>query len=322
MFMIFSYYFDEEKKHRLECSFHPSSYTLVQGRNEMMFTAKIAEILDGEVVRSESKSGVFHFAATAQGHDIDFHRIRYAPDQKWIFEIKNNKLASENIVIGLISETANKNPLGMDIVQPSDIYDAGLKGNNLAKLEQNYKPPVISQTLIGTTFDSFEPPVGFESGTAIYDEAKKCYDLQDFQQTFSSPIPAGAKFTIELNIAPTRKSDVTPTLFMVDLKGIGILFITQDEIIFVERTVQRTLGFDIKPVDLLKLHNGIIFLPASKLKIDGDGNGNMTIAYNGKTLSTPYDSTQSLRQLLFESATSNSGAIEALIDNFFVTYFK
>ncbi|QHW35854.1 hypothetical protein GZH47_33730 (plasmid) [Paenibacillus rhizovicinus] len=323
--MLFSYYFDTEKTHRLECLFEVLSYNVKNNTKiELIFNMKISEIMNNAVKKSEFKLGTFNFDAPVEGdtkHDIDFLRTRFAPHQKWVFEAKNNKNTAESMVIGLISSTANINPLGLDITQISPIYDAGLKGNNLARLEQSYVPPVVQQTLLAATFDTFEYPPGFESSTAIYEPAKKYYDLQDFKQTLPEPIPDHSRFVIDVYLAPKSVSDMTETLFMLHASGVGTVYVTQNYIIFSVNGKDSSKQYNL-PIDLTKLHDGTFFLSPSRLVVEGDGNGTLKVRYNETELTTTYDPSFSVQTLTFEGANTSSGAVETLIDNFNVTYYK
>jgi len=324
--MIFSYYFDPEKKHRLECSFEVQNYNVRNNASiELVFNAKIAEIIDDYVVKSENRLSTFTFASANDGiniaHDIDFIRVRYAPEKKWVFEVRNNRQVNQSVVIGLITETANKNPLGLDIEHKSSIYDALLKGNNLAQLEQSYVAPVLSQTLLNATFDTAEYPVGFESSSAIYVEDKKYYDLNDFIQTFREPIPAASRFVVNMNLAPQRLSDVVDTIFMLDFPNVGTIYVTDRYLQFKVGDRMQQIPFD-EPVDPAKLHDGTFFLDPSKLSIEADG-GAMKIRYYGKELQASYDQNNPIPVMVFQSAaTSGNDAIDTLVDNISVIYYK
>ena len=84
--MLFSYYFDTEKTHLLNCTFRVLQFTeKAQGVIEIMFSAEIAEFKDSIRKRQEIKVATFQFPPVTDGqtkHDIDFTRVRYGDEKK------------------------------------------------------------------------------------------------------------------------------------------------------------------------------------------------------------------------------------------------
>lgn len=120
-----------------------------------MFSAEVSEIMNGKKKRKEMKVSTFSFAPSSKDeakHDIDFSRVRYAEQGKWIFTVTNNKDEEQKVTVGLITQSANKNPIGMDIYHNDD-FSAELKANTLAILEKNYIAPVLTQTLVNAQFE-------------------------------------------------------------------------------------------------------------------------------------------------------------------------
>jgi hypothetical protein len=140
----FSYYFNPERTERIDFNFELSSIDDTQDTQTIAnYTIGIEEYTDNKIANHISKGGTFHFSIVGVPneefeHDINFGRIRY--DNKWIFEAVNNKNNSEQDRIGLICSKEN-NPLGLDITNTSELYDAQLKANTFSQLEQDYEPP-------------------------------------------------------------------------------------------------------------------------------------------------------------------------------------
>lgn len=294
--MIFSYFFDPEKKNKLEFIFQVLNYTVKNNATiEILFNAKIQEVHDGLVTRSEYKLGTFTFDAGSEdqqnaSHDIDFHRIRFGPQKKWIFEIKNNRKPEQNIFVGLITSTSSMNPIGMDIIQESSIYDAKLKGNNLATLEASYTPPEVDQTLVLTSFNTAEYPVGFESNTATFIPDKMMYSVSDFKQSFVEEVPAYTKFYLEMNLAPADLSSVVDKVFDFNIDGVGVISLTKTHLHFLKQGDQSS-----KQVALVSavapeiFYKDGMFLQPSRFFVQTDGVGNITINYAGVELKAFYN---------------------------------
>lgn len=318
--MKYSYFFNAEKSHRLEFSFEVQNYkALDNGNTEIVFIARVSEFINNEQARSESKTGTFVFAAGNKGHDVDLLRIRISEQDKWVFHVKNNKDASQDVIVGLITKTADANPLGEDIYHTSPIYDAELKGNNLAILEQSYQPPVLTQTLVYTTFATPEYPIGFSSHTATYSSQRLLYELKDFRQVFSQPIESHTAFSIEMNVAPLNTNTVGDSIFWVNVDGIGRFEAQKKNLVFVKEgdeyvnAVKIPLNVALVPELLYKSNS---FMNASKLTISGNGIGKLTVTYAGKQFIVDYNAGQPIQfvELITQEGSMMMMAAEVALD--------
>jgi hypothetical protein len=309
--MLFSYFFDTKKTHRLEFHFQMLDYAIRDNTTiEVLFNGKVTEIIDDMVVRSESKLGTFRFDPANNEHDIDFHRIRIAEQDKWIFHIKNNKDASQDVIVGLISKTANKNPIGLDIYHTSDLYTAELKGNNLAIVEQEYQPPVLTQTLIYTTFNTPEYPKGFTSNTAIYRSDKQMYELKDFRQELNPSIDKNTAFSVEMNIAPVNTNVQGDIIFAFKIDGVGQVQLLKNYLQFIKEGEDYTTAVKVPldaPATPEYFYNFNSFLETSKMIVSGDGVGRVTISYAGRQFTANYNANQEIK--FIELVTQNQSTI-------------
>lgn len=304
--MLFSYYFDPEKTHLLNFSFTMLQYTEKEaGAIEVMFSAEIAEILNGITKKKEVIVSAFTFPHTTDKtkHDIDFTRVRYGTERKWIFTIINNKDASQNVQVGLISHSANKNPMGMDIYHKDETYDANLKANNLSILEGNYIPPILKQTIVNATFEQAGYPERFSSYTAQYNKDEKNYTVKDFIQDFLEPIPATASFDISLDIAPLSVTAASGSkVFSLNVTGLGEVNVYRTGLEF---TLEGGTGSDSVYASFNREINPDEFFIAgtmtssARLRIVGGGNGTLTVSYAGETLSANYDHTKEIKGIKF-----------------------
>jgi hypothetical protein len=306
--LIFSYYFDADRKHVLNCGFKVDSLTTKPDNSiDVAFTAYIEEVDNGTIKKTESHSGIFNFAAggAQDQHDIDFIRTRYASQKKWIFEIRNNKNPNQKVIIGLISDTANKNPLGLDIYYENDKHDAILKANTLSQLEQNYVPPVINQTILNDDFSTPVFPVGFLPQNYQYDGTFKLYNASYFEQTFETPIEPNAAFTMSINIAPTTFNTISSEVFRFTINNIGDFILYQNGIAYQkEGTTNEIMQyFDSSKIPLTpEYFFNYGFKPESKLIIEGDGSGSITISYGGLQITGSYDASKSISGFKYKGA--------------------
>lgn len=303
--MLFSYYFDVDKTHLLNCQFRVLQFTeKAAGVIEIMFSGEISEHRNGVRLKRETKVATFSFPPTAEGetkHDIDFTRVRFADQKKWIFTVINNKSTAQKLEVGLISTTANKNPLGMDIYHDSDEFEVELKANNLSILEPTYTPPVLTQTMVDTRFEQTGYPERFSSYSANYDGMFQNYKLSDFTQDFLEPVPAGAKFKMQVDIAPMEVIPLAGNkLFDLTIPGIGLVTMRQNALEYMleggsASDIVRIFFDSVQPTDFW--NNGMT--TKAKMTIEGDGMGQLKIQYNGQVLQAFYDHTKEFSRIEF-----------------------
>lgn len=305
--MLFSYYFDTKKTHLLHCKCRALQFTeKAEGVIEIIFSAEIAEVLNGSVKKRETAVSTFRFPPTPQGetkHDIDFTRVRYGDEKKWIFTVTNNKEVSQKLTVGLISEGINKNPLGLDVYHDDAEYNVELKANNLSILESSYVPPVLSQTLVNNTFDQPGYPERFSSFTANYDNMARNYSVKDFRQDFLEEIPEATEFKISVDIAPQSVEPiegerifdfVIPELGRFSLNKTSFEYMIHNGL--VTDVVRTVFDKEVQPSDFYA--NGTMTSKA-RLTIAGDGAGVLTVTYNGKTLTGAYDHNSTFKYIDF-----------------------
>lgn len=334
--MYFSYYFDIKKTHLLNCGFVAETFgTQADGTITTKFTAYIEEIIDGQRVKREQKTQEFTFPAAQRvndpsDYDIDFLRERYAPQKKWIFVVKNNRNPLQKIQIGLISETANQNPLGMDIFYEDEKYKSELKASNLSKLESNYVAPVIQQTLVNFDFTSPGFPEGFTAVGATYDSSYKLYEASDFTHILSEAVQANTKFTLSLNMAPNSINPASPPeVFKFRVLGVGTFSLLQNGISYLgegqeeNNRVTRTFNnTDLPLAPIFFFNYGL--KDKSKLTIEADGKGNITFTYGGIAITGSYDASKKVTGFSLEgvSDAQTSQKIKVKLDNISLIYEK
>jgi|SRR5579875_798391 len=140
--MLYSYFFDIDKSHRIEMDFKILNLVTIDINNvSLTFKLSISEYINNELMNSNSRMGTFIFTDSNNNMDINFDRVRIK--NKWIFTATNGQKTDQTFSTGLISDQTNINPLGVDIINNHTGYIADIKGNTLAILEQTYVPPEI-----------------------------------------------------------------------------------------------------------------------------------------------------------------------------------
>lgn len=299
--MRYSYFFNEDKSHRIEFAFEVQSHRAQSnGSVEITFIARVTQFIDNVRERSESKTGIFLFDVNNTNHDIDFLRIRIAEQNKWVFQIKNNKDSRQDVIVGLITKATTGNPLGMDVFHDTTSYTAVVKANNLSILEQNYQSPVLTQTLVYTTFNTPEYPIGFSTETGIYDSSKLLYKLRDFNQLLQQPIEPYTSFSVEMNVAPLSVEAKNEKIFVVNVDGVGRFELLRTNLVFVQEgseyvnAIKIPIGSTITPETFYR--NGT-YTSASKLTISGNGVGKLTISYLDKQFTVDYVAGQQIQSI-------------------------
>jgi hypothetical protein len=143
--MLFSYFFDQEKKHRMECLFDVLNYTVDNSTISLFFNARMTEFVDNEIMQNSFQMNTFAFPSGSKDMKIDFNRIYLSEKKEWVFEVINNKKPTEKTVVALIaSDYTQGQPLGIDIINQNTGYLADLQANNLSIVDDAYVPPAIS----------------------------------------------------------------------------------------------------------------------------------------------------------------------------------
>lgn len=306
--MLYSYYFNIQKTHLLNCRFRVLQFTeLEQGMNQIMFSAEIEEVKNGAIKKKETKTATFSFPPSTDEtqHDIDFSRVRYAEQKKWLFTVINNKDSSQTLTVGIISDTLNRNPLGLDVWHNNQDFNAQLKGNNLSVLESSYKPPVLTQTLVNNTFNNPGYPERFSSVHSSYDSTYRHFTLSDFTQEFLESIPAHTPFKISMDIAP---ESVTPNegyhIFHLDILNLGRVSLLTNGL---EYKIHDGSISDIEKetfesnVNIADFWNNGVMTAKSRLTIEGDGSGQLSIRYFDKVIEGNYDSSKEFKEMSFKT---------------------
>jgi hypothetical protein len=251
---------------------------------------------------------------------VDTSRIRVAEQNKWIFEIKNNRRPDESIVVGLITKTTAQNPIGLDIININSGFEADLRANNLAILEANYVPPVLEQTILEAYFTTSEWPKGFSTESGVYDSDWQLYTLKDFKQSIN--VEDSTAFSIQMNIAPIALPANTNDIFQIDIDNVGTVTLMKGHLKYVPKgadpidgAVLVSLDKQIAPDDFYAQNT---FLEPSKMLIEGDGISILKFAYAGKTLYSSYSPIKPIDE--FKLSTNEN--IEVRLDNLIVKYFK
>ncbi|MCD7910921.1 hypothetical protein KC480_05200 [Bacillus velezensis] len=336
--MLFSYYFDTRKTHLLNCHFHVRQYTeKADGEIEIAFSAEISEVVNGIIKKNETKNSIFKFPANKKEevkHDIDFTRVRFAEQKKWIFTVKNNKDTHQSVTIGLISSALNRNPLGLDVYHDTSEFNAELKANNLSILEKNYSVPVLTQTLVYETFDNAGFPDRFSSFTAAYDETEKNYIVKDFRQDFLDEIPERTAFTISIDIAPLSVDPIEGSkIFNLVIPNLGEFNLTKisfDYLINNGTSSDYVREYYDAALKVSDFYKEPVILNKAKLIIEGDGEGNLIATYGGKSIRSVYDPTKTFSYIDFKGGLKIIGEnqedfqnlIPSKIDNISVSYQK
>ena len=331
--MKFSYYFDQERNHRMEMGIDIFTISQLSDNSiSISFLTYIEEIKNDVTLGREEKNSSFVFSADSQSeddHDIDFIRTRYDSQNKWIFEVKNNRNPEQTITIGLISKTAISNPLGCDIYHQGEKYEGELKANNLAQLEDTYIPPIIQQTIINETFSKEEYPNGFTSLTGNYDDVKQLLRLSDFSYTLSKPILAEANFSISFNLAPESfEAEIPPDIFSLKISGVGTITMKQNGIAYLmegedeSSIIEKVYDEKDLPLNTIEFYNEE-FTEKSKLTVNGDGQGNLFISYAGLHINAIYNHQNEIPLIEFNTMNANTGeSILSKMDNIAINYRK
>lgn len=308
--MRFTYYFDAKKKEILNCNFNIIEITEeAEGMRQIVFEASIEEIKDTIKYKKEKLEGVFHIPPTDEDtvlHDVDFSRIRHAGSNKWIFTIINAKNTNETAMVGLITTTLNKNPVGVDVYNETGELDAELSENNLAVLDASYIPPLLTQTVVDSDLRKEELPVRFTSITARFDASESYQIVKDFRQDFREEIPAGVPFKMEMKIAPLSVDPIdTERIFDFNVPNLGRVTLSKTSLDYL---IHNGLGSDTvrvpfeRPVTLEDFYLDNKMTIKANFKIEGDGEGNLTVNYCNTTLTSVYDHEKEFSYIHFRGA--------------------
>lgn len=290
--MIFSYFYDPEKTHLINCGFDVQKITeLSNNRYEMSFILYVEEVKDNVIIKKEEMQRVFSFSKNSDIEDLEFIRERYGDEKKWVFEVRNRKNETQFAMIGLLTETAKNNPLGVNIIHNSDLFTSRVMGSNLAAIEEHIKGPIVRQTIIRSDFTEQGLPSGFHSNSSRIESG--LVSLKDFKVNFREPIPNYNAFTIEMDIAPTSTNTQAHSNYICSLRigELGSIYIYRNHFLYVrykESMDQGTIvpfGEDLNAEDFYQDGK---FTKNAKLIIDTDGKYSLSITYAQKNLLTTY----------------------------------
>ena len=338
--MEYIYSFDALKKHTLSFEFVIEQYLeKANGVIDMFVTGVVKEVKDGKVLHKEMKSRTFSFKNKSDKqaqHDLNLSRIRYADEKKWILSVTNNESASEKLEVGIISETANKNPLFVDIYSKDKVYSYYIKGNNLAQLETGFVPPILEQTIVNYTFDQPGVPDGFIVDSSTFNNEMKAITTDGFNYTLPSDIQGDSIFTMKFNIVPTSLTGaVDGALFTVTIGLLGTLTVFSDNMSFLNTNYPNGAAinktFKTPITDIKQLYD-IVYKRESEVKFNGDGKGNLSISFNNEAMDATYDNTFNYNSIIMgggiisESEDSEGNKIyeriKQNVDNISVTFKK
>lgn len=321
--MIFSYYYDVQKTHLLNCGFNVSSiHQQSNGSIQATFIAFIEEVLGEEVLKRESVQRTFTFRANQENrgdHNIDFLRQRFADENKWVFEIRNNTNIAEGVVLGLISQTATRNPLGFDIIHNSEAYSSQVKGSNLSQIDDNIKSPIVKQTMVDTTFSSAGYPYGFSSETAIHNSRLNIMEANEFRQKFIESIPPETPFVIQMNLAPeTLNLKYTDDQFVsISIEDVGLFRAYPDRMTFLrsDHPPQDVVEIRFDETKTVESFYNSGFQNDSNLTIEGDGRNSLNIRYAGHHIHTTYNPSATPSEITMEGGIHNydEGVLAAIL---------
>lgn len=338
--MEYVYAFDALKKHTLTFQFAIDQYLeKANGVIDMYCRGTVIEKKDGRILHKESKSRTFSFKNKSdkqKQHDFNVSRIRYTPDKKWILSVSNNESIEEVLEVGIISDTANKNPLFVDIYSKDTVYSYYVKGNNLGILEANYKAPILEQTVVDYTFDQPGIPDGFVVDSSTFNSDIRAIQTEGFNYMFPSAIPENTSFTIQMNVLPVDLTgSIDGSIFTIVAKGIGAFTIYPTKMSFLgegfpeSSAIYKTFATPI--TDLTQLYDKV-FKRESKAQIIGDGLGNLTLVFNNNSILTTYEPNQEFQHtslvggIISTSVDDEGNTIEERIkqnvDNISVTFKK
>ena len=319
--MIFSYYFDVEKTHRLNCGMDVESFIVNSTTQNvtLQYNAYIEEIKEGSRLRRESKRGTFTFALTQQtstlrDYDFDFLRTRVDEDAKWIFEIRNNRNPNQQVLIGLITHSANKNPLGLEMIYKENRFDGDLKANVISRLNDTYKAPVLEQTVVRNLFSTPGFPNGFTARSATYNSQFQLYDVASFEQVFPEAIQKETVFELSVDIAPNTLNTETNDVFSLDIRGVGEVFFKKDGVHY-KKEGEVTSQFVTYPSSTV-LQTSFFFNSGmttnAKMIVSGDGKGEVTIRYGGLTLKGSYNHQKPITAMKYKGALKKITSTEPM----------
>lgn len=338
--MEYIYSFDALKKHTLSFSFLIEQYLeKANGVIDMFVTGIVKETKDGKVLHKESKSRTFSFKNKSDKqvqHDLNLSRIRYADEKKWILSVTNNEASTEKLEVGVISETANKNPLFVDVFSGDKVYSYYIKGNNLAQLEAGFVAPILEQTIVNYTFDQAGVPDGFIVDSSTYNKQMQAITTDGFNYMLPSAIQGDTVFTAKFNLVPTALTgSLDGALFTVTFDTVGTLTVFPDRMSFLNTgypngaAINKTFA---NPITDLKQLYEIIYKRESEVQFSGNGKGSLAISYNGTTLDVTYDPTLNYMSIIMgggiiSEAEDDEGnkiyqRIKQNVDNIYVTFKK
>lgn len=332
--MYYSYYFDVEKTHLINFGFVAMTTTEEpNGDINAQFNVYIRELKNNEVIMEEQKNVQFLFPAnkrtdTESDYDVDFLRERIASSQKFIFKVINNRDTTQNVVIGLLTEAALKNPLGCEILYENEPYKAELKAGNLSRLETSYTEPVIRKTVANYNFNEGGVPEELQlPDGGEYVNGYRLYRTSRLSTVFKEPIQTKNRFVFEANIAPeTFDVAVEPTIYEVTLAGVGTFALNKTTAHFTPEGGTASNRVSVPLIQALSaeqfFNSGL--RASSLLKVEGDGNGNLKVSYANVLLISVYNKQKSFTGISIEGKIRKESAarIKLKLDNIVAYYEK
>lgn len=304
--MKYIYWFDLTKTHSITFDMKQESFILLSTQQvALSVRASVEEHINGVSVAREEAVKTFVFMPSEQDleqQELQFSRMRISSQNKWILEIQNKQNEVERLVVGILSDV-NINPLFVEM-KHDDVYKAYAQANTLNRIEQNYQPPEVEQTIFSHTFSETGLPEGMTSKTIRFNQQELYAELKDLKIDLKRSTPEKSRFEVAMKIAP-ETLDVkagTTRWFALRMEGLGLFNASKDGIQFTgalvgSETYSKAWTNPPKPEELYSYFLDL----KSNLLVKGDGVGQLTLSWGGETIICPYDPSSRITGISIET---------------------
>lgn len=292
--MKYIYWFDLTKTHSITFDMKQESFVvLTTGEVALSVKASVEENINGVSVAREEAVKTFVFMPSEQDleqQEIQFSRMRISDQNKWILEIQNKQNEAERLVVGILSDV-NINPLLVEM-KHDDVYKAYAQANTLNRIEQNYQPPEVEQTIFEHEFSETGLPEGMTSKTIRFNAQELFAELKDLKIELKRSTPERSRFEVSMKVAlETLEVKIgTTRWFALRMDGLGLFNVNKDGIQFTGALIGSETYSKAwtNPPKLDELYSYFLDVK-SKLLVKGDGVGQLTLSWGGETIVCPYD---------------------------------
>lgn len=331
--MRYVYNFNPQGTHTVTMDHRVVQHLIKEGgRIEIVLSLRVFETYNGKQTRSETTTAAFNFATNSDGeYKIQVDRIFDKKSKKFILSIWNALKPTEKAEVGIISDNLTRNPYFVDLLYNEPGYQGSIKAPRISQNE-NYVPPVLTQTIINHTFDQAGLPEYFVTTSDVHIPGANHLEIKEFSYTLPYQVPDNVPWTLSMDIAPRSLEETEKgKIFEIDIDQVGVISLELNRLTFLKAGSAPGSESD-RPFDNpITLEQFFItsFTPQARLSVGALGNGAMIINYAGREFHVLYDNSKKIGSINFKTGLkkgateeSNANRKPVKLDNLRLTYKK